>query len=54
MTDNIVMTEEFVNDLRARNEERINQAKAMLGKKYLLHPANMVKKLKKVKKAVIK
>lgn len=32
-------------DLRARNEARVAEAKAALGKKYLLHPDNSPQKI---------
>jgi hypothetical protein len=31
-------------ELAARNEERIRQAKAALGKKWIAHPANQIKR----------
>ena len=46
MIDNIVMSEEFLNEVRIRNEERLKEAKERLGNRYLLHPSNMVKKVK--------
>ena len=40
------MSEEFLNEVRIRNEERLKEAKERLGNRYLLHPSNMVKKVK--------
>ena len=41
-----VITDQELNDLAARNEERLHTAKAKLGKKYLLHPDNQITKKK--------
>lgn len=41
-----VITDQELNDLAARNEERLRNAKAQLGKKYLLHPDNQITKKK--------
>jgi hypothetical protein len=38
-------TDQELIDLRSRNEERLRDAIAKMGTKYLLHPANRVKKL---------
>lgn len=50
MIDNIVMNEEYMIELSARNEIRLEEAKKILGEKYLLHPANRVKKVKAKRK----
>lgn len=41
-----VVTDQELNDLAARNEERLRIAKTQLGKKYLLHPDNRITKKK--------
>lgn len=46
-----IFTEVDYNALRERNEERLKEAKEKLGTKYLLHPANRVKRLIPFKKA---
>jgi hypothetical protein len=46
-----IFTEVQYNELRARNEERLVEAKEKLGTKYLLHPNNQVKRLVPFKKA---
>ena len=40
------MTDQQLIELRERNAMRILQAQQALGEKWLLHPANQVKKLK--------
>ncbi len=50
MTDSIVMNEMYMEELRNRNAIRLEQAKEKLGEKYLLHPANKVKKVKAKRK----
>ena len=41
-----VITDQELNDLVTRNEERLRAVKADLGKKYLLHPENQITKKK--------
>ena len=41
-----VITDQALNDLVTRNEERLRAVKANLGKKYLLHPDNQITKKK--------
>ena len=41
-----VITDQELNDLVTRNEERLHCAKAKLGTKYLLHPDNQITKKK--------
>ncbi len=41
-----VITDQELNDLVTRNEERLRNAKTQLGKKYLLHPDNQITKKK--------
>lgn len=41
-----VITDQALNDLVTRNEERLRTVKANLGKKYLLHPDNQITKKK--------
>lgn len=41
-----VITDQELNDLVARNEDRLRSAKTHLGKKYLLHPDNQITKKK--------
>lgn len=41
-----VITDQELNDLVTRNEERLRAVKANLGKKYLLHPDNQITKKK--------
>ena len=41
-----VLTDQELNDLITRNEERLRIAKTQLGKKYLLHPDNQITKKK--------
>ncbi len=41
-----VITDQELNDLITRNEERLRAVKAKLGKKYLLHPDNQITKKK--------
>ncbi len=41
-----VISDQELNDLAARNEERVRAVKAQLGKKYLLHPDNQITKKK--------
>ncbi len=41
-----VITDQALNDLVARNEDRLRSAKTQLGKKYLLHPDNQITKKK--------
>ena len=41
-----VITDQELNDLVTRNEERLRAVKANLGKKYLLHPENQITKKK--------
>jgi hypothetical protein len=41
-----VITDQELNDLAARNEERLHTVKIQLGKKYLLHPDNQITKKK--------
>ena len=41
-----VITDQELNDLAARNEERLRTVKIQLGKKYLLHPDNQITKKK--------
>lgn len=38
------MTDEQLRELRQRNERRVMRARAALGTKWLLHPANRVKR----------
>lgn len=40
-----VITDADIEDLRRRDEQRLALAKARLGRQYLLHPANHVKRL---------
>jgi len=42
------MTKEL-KELRERNEVRLREAKEKLGSKWLLHPSNAPKKVKKIK-----
>lgn len=37
--------EQTLLEMRSRNEERVREAIAKMGTKYLLHPANRVKKI---------
>lgn len=46
-----IFTEIQFNELRERNEQRLKEAKEKLGSKYLLHPANRVKRIVPFKKA---
>lgn len=46
-----IFTEIQFNELRERNEQRLKEAKEKLGSKYLLHPANRVKRIVPLKKA---
>lgn len=41
-----VITDQELDDLAARNEERLRAVKAKLGTKYLLHPDNQITKKK--------
>lgn len=41
-----VITDQELNALVTRNEERLRAVKAKLGKKYLLHPDNQITKKK--------
>jgi hypothetical protein len=41
-----VITDQELNDLAVRNEDRLRTVKAKLGKKYLLHPDNQITKKK--------
>ena len=41
-----VITDNELMELRARNEQRLAQAKEQLGNKYLLHPSNQITKRK--------
>ena len=41
-----VITDQELNDLVTRNEDRLRNAKTKLGKKYLLHPDNQITKKK--------
>ena len=41
-----VITDQELNDLVTRNEERLRAMKANLGTKYLLHPDNQITKKK--------
>lgn len=41
-----VITDQELNDLVTRNEERLRAVKAKLGTKYLLHPDNQITKKK--------
>lgn len=45
--------EQQLNEIRERNNERLKDAIARLGTKYLLHPVNRVKKIK-TKKGYLK
>lgn len=51
MTDNIdfrgPITKEQIDLIRQRNEEKLKAAKEYLGAKWLLHPTNQIKKVKK-------
>jgi hypothetical protein len=42
--------EQTLLEIRSRNEERLRDAIARMGTKYLLHPANRVKKVVSLKK----
>jgi hypothetical protein len=42
--------EQTLLEIRSRNEERLRDAIAKMGTKYLLHPANRVKKVVSLKK----
>lgn len=39
------ITDQQLQELRERNKQRLEEAKAKLGSKYLLHPANRTKRL---------
>jgi hypothetical protein len=41
-----VITDQELNDLAVRNEDRLHTVKIQLGKKYLLHPDNQITKKK--------
>lgn len=43
---NDVMTEQMIEELRQRNAIRLQEAKAKMGDKYLLHPSNQITKRK--------
>jgi ElaB/YqjD/DUF883 family membrane-anchored ribosome-binding protein len=38
------MLEQQLKELRERNEQRLKEAKEQLGERWLLHPANQLKK----------
>lgn len=39
------ITDQQLQELRERNQQRLEEAKSKLGPKYLLHPQNHIKKL---------
>lgn len=39
------ITDQQLQELRERNQQRLEEAKNKLGSKYLLHPQNQVKRL---------
>lgn len=39
------ITDQHIQEIRERNQQRLEEAKIRLGEKYLLHPKNHVKRL---------
>lgn len=43
-TENTIMSDAYIQELQARNEERVRKLIESMGQKWLLHPSNRVTK----------
>lgn len=48
-----VLSDDEIADLQARNAMRAHEAKELMGKKFLLHTSNLVKRLPKSKRSMV-